>query len=411
MKFDLQTALKEVVRQITTRYPLFASKLLAPIPLQADDTATNKCQTAYTDGKIIAYWTEYVHSLTVAQRVTLTAHELSHIIFGHHVRFIGKGLNHDLVNVACDHAINILLFDMGFAPLPNWLCDFKYRGWSAERIYRDLASKSKKEQEEQIQRSKKSGGECQQQKNDDGSELSPEQVQEELEKSKEELQRAVNQLSRTKKGIEESESLKPAEKRERLQEVGRGYGEIFETLKDIHASQVDWRTILASFLFDLAANDFNMEAPDEEDDSEFYMPTIESTEVGKVGLMIDVSGSLGHLSKTLCSEVFHCLSQLDLHELQVFYVSNRIHATPVINSPEDIQEVRGGGTCFKPFFNEWMIENDPDIKALVVITDGYVYEKDKWIDPAIPVLWVMTGRNSDFEETVPFGTTVRMIEP
>ena len=92
--------------------------------------------TAYTDGAVLGMNPKFFEALSHDQRQTLLAHEAYHVAFNHMVR--GRNLDFKVYNQAADFAINLMLRDAGFAPISGWLCDDKYRGMSADKIYKLL---------------------------------------------------------------------------------------------------------------------------------------------------------------------------------------------------------------------------------------------------------------------------------
>jgi len=97
--------------------------------------------TAATDGKKIYINSKYFMSLTPPQRETIMAHEGLHPVLGHcsyHYKPKLKMQFPDakLANMAQDYAINLILKDNGYTPIPDWLCEEKYRGMSWSKYTR-----------------------------------------------------------------------------------------------------------------------------------------------------------------------------------------------------------------------------------------------------------------------------------
>jgi predicted metal-dependent peptidase len=91
-------------------------------------------KTMATDSKRHFYNPDFIATLTQTQMLAIQAHESEHDARHHSTRRAGR--DHEKWNEACDFAINIDLKDEGF-DLPDWvLIDAKYRGMSAEDIYR-----------------------------------------------------------------------------------------------------------------------------------------------------------------------------------------------------------------------------------------------------------------------------------
>lgn len=108
---------------------------------------TRKVARAATDG-LRHFWNpDYVASIDTKLMLFTQAHESEHDARKHHLRRFGRDA--EKWNVACDYAINIDLKDTGFA-VPDWAyCDAKYRGMSAEDIYRARELDEAKQQQQQ----------------------------------------------------------------------------------------------------------------------------------------------------------------------------------------------------------------------------------------------------------------------
>lgn len=90
--------------------------------------------TMATDGKRHFFNPDFIATLTQQELLTVQAHESEHDARHHGTRRSGR----DAVkwNVACGYAINVDLVDQGFKLPTGALIDAKYRGMSAEDIYR-----------------------------------------------------------------------------------------------------------------------------------------------------------------------------------------------------------------------------------------------------------------------------------
>jgi len=91
-------------------------------------------ETAATNGKQ-HFWNEkFVAGLTPNQLLGVQVHETEHDARHHGTRRGGR--DPEEWNICCDYAINIDLIDEGFELPEGALVDPKYRGWSAEDIFR-----------------------------------------------------------------------------------------------------------------------------------------------------------------------------------------------------------------------------------------------------------------------------------
>jgi predicted metal-dependent peptidase len=144
---------------------------------------SRKFPTMATDSKTHYYNPDFINKLPKQKHVlTVQAHESEHDARHHSTRRGSR--DPKKWNIACDHTINVDLVDQGFEfPPENVIkvyCDFKYRGMSAEDIYRcmelDEQAEQKKQQEkekEQDEESEESEAESQEGDEGEGAQDSP----------------------------------------------------------------------------------------------------------------------------------------------------------------------------------------------------------------------------------------------
>jgi len=110
-----------------------------------DPKPSRAIPTMATDGRNHFYNPDFIAKLNQTQLLAVQAHESEHDARRHHSRRNGR--DPAKWNEACDYAINVDLVDAGFQ-LPDWvLLDPKYRGMSAEDIYRTRELDQQKEEE------------------------------------------------------------------------------------------------------------------------------------------------------------------------------------------------------------------------------------------------------------------------
>ena len=116
---------------------VFWAALVLSLPMVADKTI----ETAATDGQRIFFCEAFIESLDLAVVLFVIAHEAAHVMFLHALR---RGTRDPMLwNIACDHAINLLLQKCGFTVWVKACCDKKYDGMSAEQIYDKLVEEAK----------------------------------------------------------------------------------------------------------------------------------------------------------------------------------------------------------------------------------------------------------------------------
>lgn len=101
-----------------------------------------KYHTMATDGFDVYYDPDFVMEHTQREIQWVICHEIMHCVLQHFLRK-SSNTDHDRWNAACDYELNLLIDpkdgneNLGDMP-KDGLFDKKYKGWSAERIYKDL---------------------------------------------------------------------------------------------------------------------------------------------------------------------------------------------------------------------------------------------------------------------------------
>lgn len=140
-KVALDRVLKARAELIMTRtfYGVLVGQV-TPVP-------SRRFPTMATDGKTHFFNPEFITSLPQTELLGVQAHESEHDARRHHTR---RGGRDPLEwNICTDYAINIDLVDQGFKLPKGALVDPKYRGMSAEDIYRTREIERALEQQQQ----------------------------------------------------------------------------------------------------------------------------------------------------------------------------------------------------------------------------------------------------------------------
>jgi predicted metal-dependent peptidase len=137
---------------------IMARRFYGVLVSNVEPTLSRKYPTMATDSKRHFFNPEFVCGLTQAELLGVQCHESEHDARHHGSR--REGRDHDKWNEACDYAINIDLIDEGFVLPKGALIDPKYRGMSAEDIYRcrELDAEKKRKQEQQQQEQQQDDG-------------------------------------------------------------------------------------------------------------------------------------------------------------------------------------------------------------------------------------------------------------
>jgi len=129
--------------RLVARLPFFGQLALRLRPRVAKAEDSVPTAGVATDGSLV-FNEHYVANLPDKELVFLLCHEVLHPAMLAFER--QQGRNHDIWNIAHDHAINLIIDEMKDSNIEvpkSALCDHKYKGWSAEEIYDDLLKDTK----------------------------------------------------------------------------------------------------------------------------------------------------------------------------------------------------------------------------------------------------------------------------
>lgn len=368
---DINPKVKKAVRNLVFR-EFFLGAMALGMPVSRKD----EIKTMATDGANMYYCDEFVNKLTQAEVTGVTAHEVLHKFFKHHLR---KGhRDHMLWNIACDLAINPLLKDMGFT-LPNDALHIEeYKGMSAEEIF------DKMQKDGRVKKiSVCAWGGVEEPKNEDGSA-----------KSKAELD-AV--------GREDDIQIQGAYASAKAQ--GHVPQFVEQWMTEFRDPKLDYKERLPFYVSGgRAPSDYTMKRFNRK----MYglhgmiLPTLQDIHAGTVAIFIDTSGSVSDEElKQFLGEVDACHKQCRPEELIVVQCDADVSQVDRFYPEDDIVAVKvkgRGGTSFIPPF-KWLeregIEPDTVIYLTDLCCDSFPNE------PSYPVLWVSTRKG-----TAPFGEIV-----
>lgn len=184
------------------------------------------------------------------------------------------------------------------------------------------------------------------------------------------------------------------------------------SLKELKKPQTDWRTMLADFIQEEVC-DYSFSPPDRRfDDSPFYLPDFNGTEVSvsDILFMVDTSGSMSDDMITAAfSEVKGAIDQFDgkLRGWLGFFDAAIVEpiAFETIEEFRVIQPSGGGGTDFQiifEFVHQHMKYNPP--ASIIILTDGYAPFPNQALSDGIPVLWLLNNE----EVAPPWGKVARI---
>ena len=175
---------------------------------------------------------------------------------------------------------------------------------------------------------------------------------------------------------------------------GKLPGGVEETVRNAHASTLDWRSLLRRYMTDAARRDYSWSFPNRRFiDSGLYLPSIRSEGMGAIAVIIDTSGSLP--ARTLAdfwAELREVATEIQPESVHVLQVDAAVQDAAEY-APDDLPDeivVKGrGGTDFRPGF-EWLDEHGIQPGVCLYFTDMECSDYPE-AEPGFPVAWVNWG--------------------
>ena len=353
------------VMLLLRQQPFYAS-LILPMDI-TESTLTN---TAATDGKDIIYNAAFIETLNIREVAGLLVHELLHIANFHHTRRGSR--DPEKWNIACDYAINPIILEADMILPEGGLFREEFKSMTAEKIYDKLPN------------------------NCSFSKL-----------------RVVNigqvKDAPGKEGPQGAEEARVQQALSQAMLAARLRGAVSESIERLVSRAlepyIDWRSILAQFVTEIARDDYTWRKPSPRYICRrLYLPPLESLRTGGIILIVDTSGSIeGDLLDQFASEIKSIADTFNI-ALKVIYVDAKVNDVQDFDIGEDIQlkPKGGGGTDFRPGF-DYINLHDLHPRAVVYFTDG---ECSRFATPPdYPVLWAQFGA-ADFRP--PYGEVVHV---
>ena len=414
-----------------------ASMLLSLTLIEANE----RCDTMATDGVNIYWNDEFVKTLTDKEIQAVLVHEASHVIWEHPLR-IGKR-NHAIWNVATDYVINSwIAYDLYMELPKDGLLDRKYRGQSAEQVYRTLTNDDEALQDAIDEMKSKSddsdsdeseSGEGEGDSDNEGEgegKGSGKSLTEELEnmkpssggvsmpKDEEGNDLSESALSEIKENIQRTISM--ADKLEGVSDSGNSImGGAVQTMNE---SYVNWVDVMKDLLTSAISNNptwsrlnkrhswrgVNLPSKDKEPQG------------GEIVVAIDTSGSVSQEELNIfATETQSLCEECGINKIRVTYCDTSIIRNPTTGEwwdefDLDNEELEfnlrgGGGTRFEPPFNLFNDETDDtdDVIAFIYFTDGYCDVRAE-VEPSVPVIWALSTNQNYMRYEYPFGENVHI---
>ena len=172
---------------------------------------------------------------------------------------------------------------------------------------------------------------------------------------------------------------------------GKLPGGVEETVRNAHASTLDWRSLLRRYMTDAARRDYSWSFPNRRFiDGGLYLPSIRSEGMDAIAVIIDTSGSLP--ARTLAEfwaelrEVATEIQPESVHVLQVDAAVQDVAEYAACDLPDEIVVKGRGGTDFRPGF-EWLDEHGIQPGVCLYFTDMECSDYPE-AEPGFDTIWV-----------------------
>ena len=189
--------------------------------------------------------------------------------------------------------------------------------------------------------------------------------------------------------------------------AGKGTSAIEDLVSDMHNSKLDWRTIMRRWMTDSVKTDHSWSHPNRRFIADgLYLPSLQSDAMPPFVFAIDTSGSMAIPELSACwSELRMAVQELNPESFTIVQCDTKVHKVERLNPhqlPQELDIVGGGGTAYRPVFEE--VEKMSRPACMVFFTDLYCYGYPE-VPPDYPVLWATYG-NPDEHWTPPFGERI-----
>jgi predicted metal-dependent peptidase len=364
----VQTKLSAARTRLILEHP-FVGALVMHLPLRPADPAW--CRTFASDARAFYFNPDYIAGLDLAQAQFVLAHQALHCALGHFARRMHRSARR--WDLACDHAVNLLLVSEGMKPAPGTLLQQDFRALSAEEIYPLIP---------------------------------PDTAQSTLDQHLgDEAAHGAPRVSASERELLESawrsRAVAAAQHARRAGRLPTSWMRLVDALIQ---PAVPWRSLLARYMLSAAREDYSFARPSRRE-GEAILPRLSSREVD-VYVALDTSGSIR------ADELSEFAGEIDALKAQIsarvtlFACDERLDERAPWRfeawEPTVLPEVLkgGSGTSFVPVF-DWIsgAHARPDVLVYFTDAEGDFPENA----PDFPVVWVVKGRGP-----VPWGERIQL---
>ena len=366
----MATILAKAKSRLVINHPLYAT-IIMQMKLVLSETLPGgkELWLAATNGTKLYINPVKFEALPLDQAIGVLVHEAEHVLRLHPWR---RGSRKPRKwNHAGDYIINESIENHGFTLPDGVLRSSAFSGYSTERVYNELPDDDEDDENE-----------------DSG-------IGDDV----------LDAEDTTEVGVTEAKAMV-----QRAVNVAKAMGDksalLDELLESLRPAQVDYKELLRQFLTELASADYSFARPSRRFASRgLYLPSRKAEgAMRKLGFIIDESGSISSEElEQYAGEVIGAVNECCPSRLVVAYCDSEVAGSVELDYPtvDDIKLERKacGGTDMRVGI-QWMLDNHPDVQAVIVLTDGYTPFPEV---EEVPTMWAITS-----DIVAPNGVTVHV---
>lgn len=364
--------------------PFFGTLLLGLKTIEDKDDRYTR-GTMATDGTRLYWSTKFVTELSEPEIKTVLAHEVMHCGLAHMIR--RKHRDMTAWNVACDHAVNLVLekcnedakakskgrpflWPAKYPPL----MDPQFVGLSAEEIYNRLPKNP----------SGKGNG--------DG--------------------HGMGGVLDAGGGSDAEEKMDAQWKISMVQaataakQKGKLPADMERLIGELLNPPTPWQELLRRYVRSNCKDDYSFKRPNPRyAHTGFMLPSLHTQRIGRVAVAIDTSGSIGgEMLDAFMAEVEKIAHECRPEKIVIIDCDARVNSMEEYECTDQLPRKfkGGGGTSHRPVF-EALEKDPPDV--CICLTDLYTDFPDQ--APGYDTIWAVYGKN---EAVPPFGEMIRIGE-
>ena len=337
----------------------------------------DEVDTAATNGINLYINPDFFLGLEPEERLFLILHEIMHNVYNHNTRRGFRDAN--TWNEAADYVINDELIQRNFKMPAGGLHNVDYRDMSADEVYEILMDRKNKGGHNQpspwpdLKEPQANGSGNQSPTGGSGSQT-PSMTQPTAEEIEEHNKNLLTQATQASQMAGDKAGTVP--------------GSLQRELDDLLYPKLPWDIILQKFLFSLSKDDYSWRKPNRRFISQgIILPSLYSEGIGKIDFAIDTSGSVSREDfNRFISEIGYVFQRFNPKEIGIMQFDSVLQSNDKVVSMQDFMKLEfkgGGGTQIEPVLEAY---KESSAKALIVLTDGYLYHGEE-LDPKKPVVW------------------------